>query len=167
MSSDDYPAGMMDADQAQKVQTIVSITSVSAAEAAAALVQYTALDPASGLFETANLRSRLGETAVALQLYRDYLAQFPDGADAPLAAWRAAGLAEDLGDVATAVSLYTLLGTNYPSFDDASEALFQLLTKLQVESLRKARPLMSGYQLWLLTDYCEANASVNLRVPSR
>ncbi len=94
------------------------------AEAAAALVQYTALDPASGLFETANLRSRLGETAVALQLYRDYLAQFPDGADAPLAAWRAAGLAEDLGDVATAVSLYTLLGTNYPSFDDASEALF-------------------------------------------
>ena len=45
MSSDDYPAGMMDADQAQKVQTIVSITSVSAAEAAAALepVSYTHL----------------------------------------------------------------------------------------------------------------------------
>ena len=40
MSSDDYPAGMMDADQAQKVQTIVSITSVSAAEAAAALEQH-------------------------------------------------------------------------------------------------------------------------------
>ena len=47
---------------------------------------------------------------------------------------------------------------------DASEALFELLTKLQVESLRKARPLMSGYQLWLLTDYCEKRC---LRRPAR
>ncbi len=96
----------------------------NAAEAVAAVQQYAALEPAAGLFEEANLRSRLGETAVALQLYRDYLAQFPDGPDAPLAAWRAASSAEDLGDMPTAVSLYTLLGGRYPTADNAAEGLF-------------------------------------------
>ena len=94
------------------------------AEATAALTAYAALEPASGLFEQANLANRLGNTAVALQLYLDYLDQFPAGADAPTAAMQSAQLAERLGDVETAVSLYTLLGTDYPGFADAAEALF-------------------------------------------
>ena len=96
----------------------------NAAEALAALELLAALDPAAGLFEKANFQARLDETAVALQQYLDYLNQFPDEKDAPLAAWRAAELAEELGDVETAVAQFTLLGSRYPTFDDAAEGLF-------------------------------------------
>ena len=94
------------------------------AEATAVLGTYASLAPASGLFEQANLANRRGDTAVALQLYLDYLDQFPAGEDAPLAAWRSANLAEDAGDLPLAIRQYNLLGTTYPAFADSAEALF-------------------------------------------
>ncbi|MCP4418177.1 MAG: tetratricopeptide repeat protein [Chloroflexi bacterium] len=97
----------------------------SLAEAQAALAQFAELEPAVGLFEQANLLSRTGETAVALQNYKNYLTQFPNGENGAPAAWQAAHLAEQLGDVQTAVTQYNLLGTNYPNFADAPEALFR------------------------------------------
>ncbi len=97
----------------------------NAAAARVAIAQYAELQPAAGLFEQANLAARLGETAVAQQLYLDYLDQFPAEADAPLAAWRLADLAEDAGDIDTAIANYTLVGTNYPAFAESAEALFR------------------------------------------
>ncbi|WP_420631830.1 tetratricopeptide repeat protein [Candidatus Leptofilum sp.] len=96
----------------------------SGSAALAAMAQFSALRPALGLYEEANLRARAGEAAAALARYQEYLAQFPEGAEAPLAAWRGANAAVNVGDVERAVSLYTLLGTDYPNFEESAEALF-------------------------------------------
>lgn len=151
----------------------------NSAEALAALAAYAAREPAGALFEEANLRARLGETAAALQLYRDYLVQYPDGANAAQAAWEGAELAERLGDMATAVELYTIVGNRYPSFADAAEGLF-LAGLLANEAgdvptaVTRWNQLIQGYPqteyggagvVWLqrtLPDYAAATATATL-----
>jgi soluble lytic murein transglycosylase len=82
-------------------------------------------NPAQAAIETADLLTRLGQTTAGRDAYMDYLAAFPDGADAPFAAWQAAGLSEELSETGTAVFHYRTLADNFPQHEDAPEALFR------------------------------------------
>ncbi|MCP5094772.1 MAG: transglycosylase SLT domain-containing protein [Chloroflexi bacterium] len=89
-----------------------------------ALAAFGVQNPAQAAIETADLWSRIGQTESARDAYLSYLTTYPDGADAPYAAWWTAALTEELGDVETAVSHYRALADNYPWHEDAPEALF-------------------------------------------
>ena len=86
---------------------------------------YAALDEAGALIERAKIVARAGQTEAALAAYLTYLETYPDGGDAPLAAWQAAELTEDLADIPTAIARYQLLADAYSWHEDAPEALFR------------------------------------------
>lgn len=82
-------------------------------------------DEARGWMEKAKLQSRVGLSAEAIQSYLTYLDLYPNGEDAPLAAWWAASLAESLGETEVAIDLYQNLAESYPFHQDAPEALYR------------------------------------------
>lgn len=94
------------------------------ASALAQLEQYAAVDPARATLERAKMLARSGDAAGAIAQYQAYLADFPDGSEAPFAAWWSAALAEQAGDVAAAIQGYQALADAYPWHEDAPEALF-------------------------------------------
>ncbi|MFQ5420775.1 MAG: tetratricopeptide repeat protein, partial [Anaerolineae bacterium] len=93
--------------------------------ALAQLKQLAELDGAMAVLEEAKLWTRAGERETAVQTYLAYLERFPDGNDAPFAAWQAAAVTEQLGDAGTAVTLYRQMAESYPDHEDAPEALFR------------------------------------------
>lgn len=86
---------------------------------------YAQSNPAEGLIEQAKLYARLGDGPQAIAAYSAYVQQFPDGVDAPFAAWWRSALTERAGDWQTAVLHYTFLANNYSWHEDAPEALFR------------------------------------------
>lgn len=93
--------------------------------ALAALEQYATTNPAEALVEQGKLQARAGNPAEAVAAYLSYLESYPDGAEAPFAAWQVATLAERSGDLQTAVTRYQNLATAYSWHEDAPEALFR------------------------------------------
>ena len=93
--------------------------------ALAQLDAYAALDAAGALIERAKMLERAGDDATAVTHYLTYLETYPDGADAPLAAWQAAELSEDLDDTPAAIVRYQALADTYSWHEDAPEALFR------------------------------------------
>lgn len=94
--------------------------------ALAALDAYALRDAAAATIERAKLLARAGNGAEAITAYEAYLANFPDGPDAPFAAWWAAQWRERQGDIAGAMAGYRLLAQNYSWHEDAPEALFRV-----------------------------------------
>ncbi len=94
-------------------------------EAIKELDKYAQGEPGEAIIERAKLQARAGDRQAAVEEYLDYLKSFPDGEDAPFAAWWAAALTERMGDLETAAILYRNLAENYPLHEDAPEALFR------------------------------------------
>jgi soluble lytic murein transglycosylase len=80
---------------------------------------------AQGRIERAKVNDRAGRSQAALDDYQAYLSLYPQGADAPYAAWRWAVLAENLSYRTLAVERYLAFGQAYPNHDDAAQALFR------------------------------------------
>jgi soluble lytic murein transglycosylase len=80
---------------------------------------------ATGILEKGKLQARAGRVDDAIASYQTYLERFPDGEDAPFAAWWSAALTELQEDIPTAITLYQEMAANYPDHQDADEALFQ------------------------------------------
>jgi soluble lytic murein transglycosylase len=100
------------------------------------LEKYGRVEAATATIEQAKIAARTGDRATAVDLYGSYLHTYPDGADAPFAAWWLAALTERLGDVTRAISYYEALAAQYPQHEDAPEALFRAgwLAQLQGEA---------------------------------
>lgn len=84
------------------------------------------LEAAHGWIERAKMQVRAGRLQAAIDDYLAYMALFPQGEQAPFAAWQSAALAEELGDLATAVERYLAFTEKYPDHEDAAEALFRV-----------------------------------------
>lgn len=82
-------------------------------------------EAARGWIERAKIQERAGRLQAAIDDYLAYMALFPQGEQAPFAAWQSAALAEELGDLATAVEGYRTFAELYPGHEDAAEALFR------------------------------------------
>ena len=93
--------------------------------ALAELETYAAIDPAKATIERAKMLARFSDVAGAQAAYQAYIATFPNGEDAPFAAWWAAAISENAGDVAGAIDGYTKLADIAPFHEDAPEALFR------------------------------------------
>ncbi|UCG26019.1 MAG: transglycosylase SLT domain-containing protein [Chloroflexota bacterium] len=78
-----------------------------------------------GRIERAEVEARAGRTQAALDDYQAYLAAYPEGKDAPLAAWQSAALAEMLGSLIPAKDRYLAFVQVYPEHRDAAQALFR------------------------------------------
>ena len=89
------------------------------------LDQYAEYEPSTALFEQAKMRTRVGETDTAIELYQQFLTDYPEDEEAPLVAWKAAALIEQVGDVESAIEQYLFLAEVYPDHEDAPEALYQ------------------------------------------
>lgn len=94
--------------------------------ALAQLALYAAVDGATATIERAKLMARAGNGAAALAAYNDYLANYPNGADAPFAAWWSAWWLNVLGDAAAAQVRYRFFADSFPTHEDAPEALFRV-----------------------------------------
>ena len=93
--------------------------------ALAELETYAATDPAKATIERAKMLVRFSDSAGAQAAYQTYISNYPNGEDAPFAAWWAAAIAENFGDVAGAIAGYTKLADIAPFHEDAPEALFR------------------------------------------
>lgn len=93
--------------------------------ALAQLDKYANVDPAGAAIERAKMLARNGDGQGAIDAYLGYVEAFPEGEQAPFAAWWAAVLTEQLGDVETAVARYLFLADHYDRHEDAPEALFR------------------------------------------
>jgi soluble lytic murein transglycosylase len=93
--------------------------------ALAELETYAATDPAKATIERAKMLARFSDSAGAQAAYQTYISNYPDGEDAPFAAWWAAAIAENFGDVDGAIAGYTKLADIAPFHEDAPEALFR------------------------------------------
>ncbi len=71
------------------------------------------------------MSARSGELPAAIDSYLAYLDAFPQGEEAPFAAWWAAALSEQLQQTGEAITLYQDLAQNYAWHEDAPEALFR------------------------------------------
>jgi soluble lytic murein transglycosylase len=78
-----------------------------------------------GWIERAKLQVRSGNYEEAVASYLNYLQLFPQGDQAPFAAWWAASLTEQLGQIDEAILLYEALADEYAFHEDASEALYR------------------------------------------
>jgi soluble lytic murein transglycosylase len=90
----------------------------------AELVRYAEYEPSNALFEQAKMRTRVGETEAAIDLYKQFLATYPEDEEAPIAGWQAAILIEQVGDVESAIEQFLDLANEYPDHEDAPEALY-------------------------------------------
>ncbi len=79
---------------------------------------------ATGLLEKGKLQARAGLYPEAISSYQSYLERFPEGPEAPFAAWWVAALTEQLGDIPGAITFYQEMAANYSDHQDADEALF-------------------------------------------
>ncbi|MFO7679091.1 MAG: transglycosylase SLT domain-containing protein [Chloroflexota bacterium] len=93
--------------------------------ALAELEQYAAVDPAKATIERAKMLARFGDAAGAQAAYQRYIANYPNGEDAPFAAWWAAVIADRAGNTPGAIAGYTTLADIAPFDEDAPEALFR------------------------------------------
>jgi len=93
--------------------------------ALAELETYAATDPAKATIERAKMLARFSDSVGAQAAYQTYIANHPNGEDAPFAAWWAAAIAENFGDVAGAIDGYIKLADIAPFHEDAPEALFR------------------------------------------
>ncbi len=82
-------------------------------------------DAARATIEQAKMAARTGDRLTAIDLYGTYLRSYPEGTEAPFAAWWLAVLTERSGDTARALDYYQTMAANYPQHEDASEALFR------------------------------------------
>ncbi len=80
---------------------------------------------AQAWIERAKLLSRAGNLEEAVTSYITYIELFPEGEQAPFAAWWAAALTENLGQSLKAAELYEALANDYSDHQDASEALYR------------------------------------------
>lgn len=78
-----------------------------------------------GWLERAKFLARTGNYEEAIVSYLQYLELFPQGEQAPFAAWWAAALTEQLGQTEQAAVLYEALADGYSDHLDASEALYR------------------------------------------
>ena len=92
--------------------------------ALAELDRYVEFDPAKALQEKAKMQGRAGEIETAVDLYQQFLDEYPQEEDAPLAAWWLAASSEQLGDVEEAITRYVQLAEDYPDHEDTPEALY-------------------------------------------
>jgi soluble lytic murein transglycosylase len=88
------------------------------------LDRYAEFEPAEAHLEQANMRARTGETETAVELYQQFLDDFPDNEEAPFAAWWAAALTEQMGDAESAIAKYVRLADDFPEYQDVPEALY-------------------------------------------
>lgn len=102
-------------------------------------------EAAQARIERAKINERAGRPAAALDGYQAYLGIYPQGADAPLAAWRSASLSEALGDRAVARDGYLAFAQSYPDHNDAAQAWFR-----------------AGFLSWELDENEEAHATWRL-----
>ena len=105
---------------------------------------YAAREPADGLLEQAKMRARAGDSETAVELYQQFVEDYPQSEDAPFAAWWLANLTADLGDAASAVEHYVSLADSYPEHEDAPEALFRAGQLAATDE-----DLERAYDLWL------------------
>jgi soluble lytic murein transglycosylase len=78
-----------------------------------------------GWLERAKFLARAGNYEEAVISYLQYVELFPQGEQAPFAAWWAAALTEQLGQTDEAADLYEALADGYGDHQDASEALYR------------------------------------------
>ena len=93
--------------------------------ALAELDKLAASDPATALIERGRMLGRAGNGAAAREAYRAYLTQFPDGADAPQAAWETAVLTARLGETLAAIEAYREVADRYPAHQNAALGLYR------------------------------------------
>ncbi len=98
---------------------------IAAREAAGDASPLVRTEAARGRIERAKVNDRAGRAQAALDDYQAYLSLYPQGADAPSAAWRRAALAEALGYLTLASERYLAFGQTFPQHDDAAQALFR------------------------------------------
>jgi soluble lytic murein transglycosylase len=89
------------------------------------LEKYGLAEPAKATIELAKMAARTGDRETAVDLYGTYLRTYPEGEEAPYAAWWLAALTERLGNMTRAISYYETMATSYPQHEDAPEALFR------------------------------------------
>jgi soluble lytic murein transglycosylase len=89
------------------------------------LEKYSNVDAAKAIIEQAKMAARAGDNLTAVDRYDRYLRDFPDGSEAPFAAWWLAALTERGGDWQRAISYYLDLADNYSWHEDAPEAIFR------------------------------------------
>ncbi len=82
-------------------------------------------DVARGYIEKAKLQARAGFSPEAIDSYLAYLEEFPEGPDAPFAAWWTATLYEKSGNTAEAIEAFQYLAETYPEHEDAAESLYR------------------------------------------
>jgi soluble lytic murein transglycosylase len=109
-------------------------------------------EAAQGWIERAKLLARSGSFEDAVASYITYIELFPEGDQAPFAAWWAAALTEQLGQSAGAAELYEALANDYSEHQDAAEALF----RAGLINWRDSMP-DEAYRLWsrAATEYPE------------
>ena len=109
-------------------------------------------DGARATIEQAKMAARTGDRATAIDLYGTYIRNYPDGEDAPFAAWWLAALTERDGDTARAIGYFQALAANYPQHEDAPEALFRAGWLAQLQGDGQTATSASSAQavsLWL------------------
>lgn len=93
--------------------------------ALAELDKLAASDPATALIERGRMLGRAGNGVAAREAYRAYLTQYPDGADAPQAAWETAVLTARLGETLAAIEAYREVAARYPTHQNAALGLYR------------------------------------------
>lgn len=107
---------------------------------------------AQAWIERAKLLSRAGNLEDAVASYITYIELFPEGEQAPFAAWWAAALTERQGENLKAAELYEAVANDYGDHQDASEALYRAgLMNWQADEAEEA------FRLWgrAATEYPE------------
>ena len=131
---------------------------------------------ANGWIERSKLLARAGRLEDAAASYTTYVGLFPNGDQAPFAAWWSAALEERLGHTDLAAELYEALANDYPQHQDASEALYRAgLVNWQGDDTAEALRLWSraateypeqqfgaAALVWLLKNYPESDIPTTL-----
>jgi soluble lytic murein transglycosylase len=82
-------------------------------------------EAAAARIERAKMNERAARTQAALDDYQTYIDLYPQGVDAPSAAWKLASLAQSLGANALARDRFLVFAQNHPRHGDAAEATFR------------------------------------------
>jgi len=90
----------------------------------AELNRYSDSEPSRAMLEQAKMRARAGETEVAIDLYQQFLDEYPEDEEAPFVAWWSATTLEQAGDLESAIDQFVHFADEYPDHQDAPEALY-------------------------------------------